>query len=169
MDDFDYDLDNAANDIISQLKNQSKSLKAVEKTEHPELTKEEVDKFILEQASNVIRDSATVISELKDNLIAGGTSMDAVAFAEVLKSFTSAVEILNKRQIADEKNKTQKEIKTMDLDSKKEIAQEDNSNRLLLSQNEIIKQMLAISNKSENVKANRVDKAITDDDKVIDV
>jgi len=61
--------------------------------------------------------------------MAGATSNDAIAFAEVLKSFTSAVEILNKRQIAHEKNKTQKEIKTMDMESKKEIASEDNTNR----------------------------------------
>ncbi len=167
MDDYDYDLDAAANDIISQIKNQGKSLKAAEKAEYPELSKEEVDAFILTQASNVIRDSASVISSLKDDLMAGATANDAIAFAEVLKSFTSAVEILNKRQIADEKNKTQKEIKVMDIDSKKEIASEDNQNRIMLSQNEIIKQMLKIS--SDNAEVQENIKSALDDKKIIDV
>lgn len=166
MEDYDYDLETAANDIISQIKNQGKSLKAAEKAEYPELSKEEVDAFILVQASNVIRDSASVISAMKGDLMAGGTANDAIAFAEVLKSFTSAVEILNKRQIADEKNKTQKEIKTMDMEAKKEIASEDNTNRITLSQNEIIKQMLAISNNNPSVKANSKSAS---DDKIIDV
>lgn len=169
MDDYEYDLENAANDIISQIKSQGKVLKTAAKSEHPELTQEEVDSFILAQASNVIRDSAEVISNLKDILISGASPNDAIAFAEVLKSFTSAVEILNKRQISNEKNKTQKEIKIMDIDSKKEIASEDNSNRLMLSQNEIIKQMLVISNKSDGVKTNKDDVKTSLDEKVIDV
>lgn len=164
FDDDDYDLEGRANDIISQIKNQGKTLKKVERQaeEHPELNKEDVDKFILEQASNVIRDSASVISELKDNLLIGATANDAIAFAEVLKSFTSAVEILNKRQIADDKNKTQKEIKTMDIESKKEIAEEDNTNRLMLSQNEIIKHMLTLGNKKEVVEESKPDNKIID-------
>lgn len=164
MNDFDEnDLDAVANDIISQIKNQGKSIKKFEAEEHPELTKEEVDDFILEQASNVIRDSAEVISTLKDTLISGATANDAIAFAEVLKSFTSAVEILNKRQISDEKNKTQKEIKTMDIESKKEISSDDNQNKLLLSQNEIIKEMLKLSNSKKKELPN------TDDGKIIDI
>lgn len=155
MDDYDSDLDNVANDIISQIKNQGKSLKKAEKIQRTELASEDVDDFIRTQASQVILDAAEVIGELKDVITSGASPNDVIAFSELLNAFTHAMEVLNKKQIADSKNKTQKEIKVMDIESKKEIAQEDNTNRIMLSQNEIIKEMLALSNKDESVKLNK--------------
>lgn len=154
MDDYEYDLDEAANDIISQIKNQGKSIKSVA-VKHPELTPEEVDDFIRKQASGVIQDAAEVLNNMKDVVVSGCSPNDAIAFAEVLNAFTSAVEILNKSQIAKDKNKTQKEIKVMDINSKKDIAVEDNNTRILLSQNDIIKQMLENSNKDKDVQDNK--------------
>lgn len=157
--DDDDDLDAVANDIINQIKNQGKALKQVEKAPDPELSPEEVDDFIRNKASQVISDSADVVTELKDVILrGGGTANDIIAFAEVLRSFSGAVEILNKRQIADNKNKTQKEIKEMDIESKKEISSEENTNKLLLSQNDIIKEMLKL-----------VDKDKPEEPKVIDI
>jgi hypothetical protein len=134
------DLDNVANSIIDQIKNQGKSLKKIEK-EYPELTEEELMSFMIKKASQVIIDASDVVSEMKDG-VATGTANDVLAFSELVKATVSAMEIFNKKTINDKKLKAQKEIKEMEIQSKLIENKEDNSTKLMLSQNEILKALL---------------------------
>lgn len=139
MEDYDSDIEEDIDNIINQLKSTNNSMKKIE-TEYPELSPEDVDSFILKHASQVIVDSSNLISDLKDTVSRGGTSNDIIAFSELIKSFTSAVDILSKRKIADNKNQTQKDIKKMDIESKLENGDnEQNSLKLELSREEIFK------------------------------
>jgi hypothetical protein len=147
MDDYDPDIEKDIDNIISQLKNSNYSMKKVEK-EQPNLTHEEVDDFILKQASQVISDASQAISDIKDTVSRGGTANDIIAFSELIKAFSSAVDILGKRKIADNKNKTQKEIKQMDIDAKADSGESnpDGIARLELTREEVFK--LILSNKN---------------------
>ena len=119
MDEYDTDLDNEVNDIISQIKNQGKkiNLQNVEK-DYPELTPDQVDAFVLKYASRVIIDLAQAVQDQAEVVKDAGTSSDVVALSELARAFQGNVEILQKRKIADNKNVSQKEIKQMDIDSK---------------------------------------------------
>lgn len=146
MDEEEDNIENDIDNIIFQLKNSNNSMKKVEK-EYPDLTPEEVDSFILKHASKVIVDASEAIADIKDSVSRGGTSNDIIAFSELIKSFSSAVDILSKRKIADNKNKTQKEIKQMDIDAKSENGdQEEDIARLELSREEVFKLILAKKN-----------------------
>lgn len=139
MDDYDAEIEEDIDNIINQLKNTNNSIKKI-KEEQPELSPDDVDAFILKHAAQVIFDSSSVISGLTDIVSTGGTANEIIAFSELIKSFTSAVDILSKRKIADNKNKTQKEIKQMDIDSKSDSSgSEENTLKLELSREEVFK------------------------------
>ena len=138
-DEDDADIDTLAGNIIDQIKNQSKSLKKKE-TEYPTLTEDNIDAFILEQASKLIIDASSIISDTKETV---QTPTEVIAISELVKSVSSAIEILNKRSINDKKAKVQKEIKQMDIDSRINIAETESHERITLSQNEILKALLS--------------------------
>ena len=61
------------------------------------------------------------------------------------------LEVLQKRSIADKKNETAVKIKTMDIDSKKELQETGDTTRLLMSREELFK-MLIIQQKEDSKK-----------------
>lgn len=153
---MDENIDDTIDSLIDQLKNRNNSLKDAVKNQkdYPELAPEDVDSFILKHASRVIVDSSDAISDLKETLSQGATSNDIIALSELIKSFSTAVDILNKKKIADNKNKTQKDIKQMDIDAKNGEESDDNGLRLQLSREEIFELMLK---KRENISDTVID------------
>lgn len=137
----DNDLDEVADDIINQLKNQNRSLKNVEK-EYPELSPEEVDSFILKYGSKAVIDLADVLKEQSDLVKQTGDEKQVIALAELAKSFQGNLEVLQKRSIANNKNDTSVKIKQMDIDSKKEAQAQEEVTRLTMSREELFKIML---------------------------
>ena len=153
----DNDLDEVADDIINQLKNQDRSLKNIEK-EYPELSPEEVDSFILKYGSKAVIDLADVLKEQADLVKQTGDEKQVLALAELSKSFQGNLEVLQKRSIANNKNDTAVKIKQMDIDSKKESQEHEEMTRLTMSREELFKIMLQ---KTNDVK--------TEETKVIDI
>ena len=80
-DDLDRDVDN----IISQIKNQGKTLKKVER-EKPNLQKEDLEKFVIDNASLIIDDSIEMIQALKIDVIAGADPKMVESISELLKA-----------------------------------------------------------------------------------
>lgn len=105
------------NDIVSQIKNQSKSLKKVDKV-YPELKKEDLEQFVIDNASKVIVDSVDMIQELKDDVVASGDGKTIEAVSELVKAVTGAIDALSKLKLSDDRIKAQKEIKEMDIASR---------------------------------------------------
>lgn len=137
----DNDLDEVADDIINQLKNQDRSLKNIEK-EYPELSPEEVDSFILKYGSKAVIDLADVLKEQADLVKQTGDEKQVLALAELAKSFQGNLEVLQKRSIANNKNDTAVKIKQMDIDSKKESQEHEEMTRLTMSREELFKIMI---------------------------
>lgn len=133
------DLDNEVDSIIDQLKNQNNSLRKVEK-EYPNLKPEDVDDFIIKYASRMIVDASETLTEQMEIVKAGGTPQDVEAAAAFLNAFNSTVEILQKRKIADNKNKTQKEVTQMNIEAK-QISDENKNDtpKALMSREELLR------------------------------
>lgn len=137
MNDFDNDLDSEVDDIISQLKNQGKSLKIIEK-EKPHLSKDDVEKFILDNASSVVTDCVSMLQSLGDEVRAGGDPKLIESVAEIAKAATIAIDALSKLKLSDDKIKAQKEIKQMDIDSKVVKETDNESKGVYLSREELL-------------------------------
>ena len=147
-DDLDRDVDN----IISQIKNQGKTLKKVER-EKPNLQKEDLEKFVIDNASLIIDDSIEMIQALKIDVIAGADPKMVESISELLKATTSAIESLSKLKLSDDKIKAQKEIKQMDIDSKENGGNIENSSQggVFISREELLSKLLNHSPKEKSI------------------
>lgn len=138
--DYDDEIDRDVDSIISQIKNQGKSLKTIEK-DKPELTKEDLEKFIIDNAASVVSDSIEMVQSLKIDVMSGGDSKMVEATAELVKAVTGAIDALSKLKLSEDKIKGQKEIKQMEIESRKNESSEQESG-LFISREDVVKHLL---------------------------
>lgn len=146
--DKDESIESIANDIVSQLKNTLATGKQTSESELQLIDKNQIDQFIVDKTSSLIDQTMYVVNNLKDYVAVGGAdSKEVLAFAEVVKATSSALEALNKIHATAEKSKTAIQLKTMDIQARKEIASQDNTTKLLLGREELMKQLIQNSEK----------------------
>jgi len=134
------ELDEAVNDILSQLKNTS-VIKHTPVTET--LTKEKLEEFLIKNSGKLVTDSINLIDDMRDFVGTADADPDSIsALAELIKAASSAVDTLNKIYISDERNKNQVKIKTMDIESKEKLSIIDNQTKVLLSREDIMKAII---------------------------
>lgn len=135
--DYEQELDRDVDSIIAQIKNQSRSLKQPER-EKPDLKKEDLEKFIIENAAAVVLDSIEMIQTLKTDILPGADPKMVEATSELVKATTAAIESLSRLKLSDDKIKSQKEIKRMEIETKMEP---EKSSGLYISREELIKHL----------------------------
>ena len=134
------ELDEAVNDILSQLKN-TKVIKQTPVTDT--LTKEKLEEFIIKNSGKLVTDSINLIDDMRDFVGTADADPESIsALAELIKAASSAVDTLNKIYISDERNKNQVKIKTMDIESKEKLSIMDNQTKVLLSREDILKAII---------------------------
>jgi len=138
--DEEEELERDVDNIISQIKNQSKSLKVIEK-ERPELKKEDLEAFIIKNASEVVMDSIEMVQSLKLEVMAGADSKMIESVSELVKATTAAIDSLSKLKLAEDKIKSQKELKQMDIEAKTSEGTTESSG-LFISREELLKHIL---------------------------
>lgn len=139
-DDEDDHNNDDVDDIINQIKNQSRSLSNVEKEFVAQrITKDEMEDFIIQNASEVIQHSLQMVQELKREAIASADPNTINSVSALVKATTSAIDSLTKLKIAEDKNKTQKEIAQMNIDSNSKKGDDETKKGLPLSRDEVFK------------------------------
>lgn len=142
---MEEDLDCIVGDIITQLKGTTALSK---KEPEDELTKEKLEDFIIKNSGKLIMKSLDIIDDVQTYISSAPDAKDVAAFAELLKASSASMESLNKIYISLEKNKTTKDIKLMDIESKEKQNTQDNITHLL-SRKEIMKELMGKVDKSE--------------------
>ena len=134
------ELDEAVNDILSQLKNTT-VIKQTPITDT--LTKEKLEEFLIKNSGKLVTDSINLIDDMRDFVGTADADPESIsALAELIKAASSAVDTLNKIYISDERNKNQVKIKTMDIESKEKLSIMDNQTKVLLSREDIMKAII---------------------------
>jgi len=142
---MEEDLDFIVGDILTQLK----STTALSKKEpEDELTKEKLEEFIIKNSGKLIKKSLDIIDDVQAYISSAPDAKDVAAFAELLKASSASMESLNKIYISLEKNKTTKDIKQMDIESKEKQNTQDNITHLL-SRKEIMKELMGKAETAE--------------------
>jgi hypothetical protein len=138
--DEDDDFLNAeVDDIISQIKNQSKIVNQLPKNK-PDLKKEDLEEFVITNAGKVVNHSLEMVENLKLEVLAGADSKLIESVSELVKATTSAIDALSKLKISEDKIKAQKEITQMNIQAKIIRDEEENSTpKLTFTRNDIIK------------------------------
>ena len=140
------ELEEAVNDIITQLKQSNKTAKAP--VEESVLRREDIEDFIIQNSSRLIKKSLSIVDNVNDYISSAPENRDVAAMAELIKASSGAIEALNKLHTAKERNDTQVAVKQMDIDSKEKLNIADNQTKILLSREDI---MHALIDREEDV------------------
>lgn len=128
------------NDLINQL--QSVQVVRDDKNEDFQLDKENLQDFLLQNSGKLIKSSVDFVEDVKQFITSAPDSRDLEALSKLVGASAAAIETLNKLHLADERNKTAKDIKQMDIDSKKQLQNDEHQNKLLLNREELMKQLI---------------------------
>lgn len=141
-DDFKIDINDLTDSLqksFTTLKEADKQLEKVE--EGP--TKENLEDFILKYAGRLVMNGVEFVEDLKTTFAQSLDPREIESLAETFKGVSGALTILKDIQVSKEKSKTSKELKTMEIEAKKEIKEKQNeTNVLKFSRDELFKKLL---------------------------
>lgn len=144
------ELNEMVGDLLGQLSDAKKRAEKVEK-EADILTKENIEKFVIENAGKLVKESIEVVSNVKDYISSAPENKDVSSLAELIGATSSAIETLNKIIVSDKKNETILKAKDMDIKSRKELKESENTTKLLATREQVFKMLIESANKSAKI------------------
>lgn len=126
--------------LVDQLKENNSVVTQIQQSDFT-LDKEDLEQFILNNTGRLIQDSMNTIDNIKQYIISAPEPEDVHSLAELYKASTTAIEALNKLLLQQQKAEAQVAIKTMDIESKKELA-DTKDNKLTFTRDEIFDKLL---------------------------
>lgn len=143
------DIDTLLDELSSFSFPQTTTAKPVPRGTPTAVTEDNINDYILQKTGNLIDAGLGAVSDLKDFVVQGQNPDEIAALSELISSTTKAIEALNRINLQNKKAKTDKELKTMDIEGKKAIAGSlpganitNNTVNLVASREEIFKQLL---------------------------
>jgi len=130
------ELDEAVNDIITQIKGSKEAVREKRKDVH--IDKENLEEFIMKSSGKLVSKSLEIVDNVNDYISSAPENRDVAALAEVIKATAGSIDTLQKLHSSNERNETQKEVKKMDVESKERISIVDNQTKVLLSREDIM-------------------------------
>ena len=135
------EIDNAVNDIITQIKDHTNNINTSEKKDTPDITN--LEEFLIEKTSSLITSSIDMVEDVKEYISSAPENRDVASLAELIRASSSAIDTLTKLHTSTEQNKNRIEVKQMDVDSKEKLNTIDNQTKVLLSRDDVL-QVLTI-------------------------
>ena len=132
----------------------------------PDVTEDNINEYILKKASCLINTSIDAVEDIKDYIVQGQNPDELAALSELINAASKSLETLNRINLQNKKAKTDKELKEMDIKSRKDVAgmlpgnNVVNNNLIVASREEIFKQLL---NEPEPIQAEIVDSVVTEE------
>ena len=149
------ELNEMVGDLLSQLNDAQEKAKQAEKESNP-LKKEELEKFVVEKGGNLVEESLSMIKNVRDYIISSPEAKDVDAFAGLVAATSAAIDTLNKIVVNDKKSETSVKVKQMDIESRKELKQEETNQKFLATREQIFK-MLMDSTKKDAQETDAID------------
>ena len=135
-------IDDVVDDLISQLKNTEQAKREIDKSE-PDVNKENLEEFLLKYSGKLVKDSVEYVDDVKQFITSAPDYKDLEALSKLVGASASAIESLNKILISNKANENRKEIKEMDIQSKKELMnQSQNSIGLTINREELLNKLM---------------------------
>lgn len=145
MDDEDRsdDLEADVKDLVQQLKDDTKNIKETAQSEEFKLNPEDLEQFIIDKTGALVNSSIDMVNTVKQYVEAAPNPEDVESLASLLKAATGSIDTLSKVFIQNKKTNTSIEMKKMDIDSKKQLLDQDHQNKLLLSREDVLDELLS--------------------------
>ena len=135
------EIDEAVNDILSQIKDHKKDTSEIKKVEE-KLDIEKLEEFLVSKTSALINSSVDMVENVKDYISGAPENRDVASLSELIKASASAIDSLTKLHTAKESNKSKVEIKQLDIEAKERMNIVDNQAKVLMSRDDIMKALM---------------------------
>ncbi|CAB5226360.1 hypothetical protein UFOVP760_137 [uncultured Caudovirales phage] len=152
------ELNSEVGTLLDQLQTFSTKAETIREVRDP-LKKEDLEKFTIEKGGELVQDALDMVATVKDFIISAPNAEDVESLAGLIKAASSAIDTLNHLAVANKRSDTSIKLKEMDISSKRELQQSDNTQRLLATREEIFKMLAdkAAPIEVEVVKSERID------------
>jgi DNA-binding protein len=130
------------NDLIEQLKDSGAAVKKTSSKEEFKLNREDLENFVLGSTGKLVTQGLDIIENVKDYVMNNPESREVESLSEALKAVASALNVIKDIHVTHLKKDNLKEIKTMEIESRKILKTEENKNKLMLSRDEMFKKIL---------------------------
>lgn len=154
------DLEDNIDDLINQLKNTNKEINKLPKQQEFTLDKADLEQFLINKAGKLINDSMEMVDNVKQYVAAAPNSEEVESLASLLKATTSSIDSLSKIFVQNKRSETSLHVKKLDIDSKKELLQTDHQNKLELSREDVLEQLIK---NAEVIEADVIEEKLPDD------
>lgn len=141
------ELNEMVGDLLGQLQEANKKAEVAQKESDP-LTKENIEKFVIENAGKLVKESLEVVTNVKDYISSAPENKDVSSLADLIAATSTAIETLNKIIVTDKRNETVIKAKDMDIRSRKELKEVDTTTKLLATREQIFKMLIDSANTS---------------------
>ena len=135
--------DKDVSSLVNQLKDTTLVNKHIHKNENGELQEQDIEEFVVQNSSKLIKQSLDVMDNVKDYIIASGDPDSISSLSELIKASSSAIESLNKIVIQNKRSATSLATKSMDVNAKYAIEEKKNENALIATREDVFKKILA--------------------------
>ena len=139
---MDDDMTDSIDDLLSELQSSTQIARDVEKQDDFKLDKEDLENFLLQYSGKLIKGSVDYVEDVKQFITSAPDARDVESLSKLVSAAAAAIETLNKIHISDQKAKSTKELKIMDIESKQALQQQDTETKLLLNREELMKQLI---------------------------
>jgi len=139
---MDDDMNDSIDDLLSQLQSSNQVARDADKQDDFKLDKEDLENFLLQYSGKLIKGSVDYVEDVKQFITSAPDAKDVESLSKLVGAAAAAIETLNKIHISDQKAKSTKELKIMDIESKKALQQQDTETKLLLNREELMKQLI---------------------------
>jgi hypothetical protein len=138
---MEEELNDEVGTLLNQL--QAVSIKAEKvKEERDPLRKEDLEDFVIQRGGALVEDALDMVATMRDFIVSAPNAEDVGAYADLIKATSTALEALNRLTVTDKKSETSIKLKEMDIASRKELQQTDNTRRILATREEIFKMLV---------------------------
>lgn len=132
----------SVNDLINELKINTKENKDILNKDGFNLPKDKLEEFVLNSTGKLVTQGLDIVEGVKEYVMNNPESREVQALAEALKAVASALSVVKDIHITQIRRDGAKELKNMDIEARKEIKQEENTNRLYITRDEIFKKIM---------------------------
>lgn len=133
----------SVNDLINELKINTKDNKELLKKDEFNLSKDKLEDFVLNSTGKLVTQGLDIVEGVKEYVMNNPESREVEALAEALKAVASALSVVKDIHVTQIRRESAKELKTMDIEARKEIKQEQAvSTTLYITRDELFKKIM---------------------------
>ena len=132
----------SVNDLINELQINTKENKELLNKDEFNLPADKVEQFVLNSTGKLVTQGLEIVEGVKEYVMNNPESREVEALSEALKAVASALSLIKDIHITQIKRDSAKDLKIMDLESRRQLKDVDNTARLMMSRDEIFKKIM---------------------------